>query len=180
MGDTERNEVMLNEYNSSHLAELLGNMVSELSYIFSMNLANDKELRKERQEIFFKFKHDYEVANRSRLFFGSASTRQILNESINFALRQTQKVSREINSTGDEQINRFIKLAGEAPNQFLEAIVSVFQGVQSGRNPQLVSGNNKVSDMIDILTKFERRGNNDKKPVKEKRKNFNRAFEENP
>jgi hypothetical protein len=170
MGDTERKEVAVSDTN--HLAELLGNVISEISYIYSKNLANDMELRKERREMFYKFKKDYEDANRSRLFFGSASTRQILNESINFALNQTQKVSREINNTGDDQIDRYIKLAVEAPKQFLEAIISVFQGAGNGASPQLMEGNNKVPDMIDILTKFEKRGKNEPGPVKENRRNF--------
>lgn len=178
MSDSEIKDVTVRENNTSHLSELLGIIFDGIRSVHSMNVGNERELRIERLEMFYNFKHDYEVAQRSRLFLGMTSTRQVLNESNDYALNQMKRIFREINNTGDEHIDRFIKLAIEAPKEFLEAVMSVFQGVKSGTSPQLVPGDNKAPDLIDFLSKFERQGKDDRDPVKEKRRNFGRAFEE--
>jgi hypothetical protein len=178
MGDADRKDVTVNDKRTSDFSDLVGLFFDRIVDVHRLNLLDKEKLRREQLDIFYKLKSEYEVAQRSRIFFGNSTIMEVLDDSNSHALQQMKKISRELDESGDKQLDQFIKLAVEAPKDFLEAVMSVFIGAKNGTLPELTQGNNNALDVADILSAFGRQENNDPKPVRRKRKSFGKAFEE--
>jgi hypothetical protein len=126
--DDGRKDITVRSIESTGLYGPIADIFSSLVNANRDILGTQNNLKQLGLKIFKKRKREFLRANRYLTFFGKKSTFELLNESDEHGLTGMLNFINGFTGIDDEIVNRFLKLAHQAPEKFLTACQLVLTG----------------------------------------------------
>lgn len=181
MSDSAK-DITVKNIESSGMTKMIGGIFKYITGVHRDMLGIKQDILNQGRELYKRLKKEYKRAERPRAFFGTITSRELLEEANSYAISEMKKFFRGFREVDDTMISGFVRLAKESPEEFFKALRVVL--ADDGRPQDLSEPKagyiNKVDEIIQALHQHGGEEDHERELFDKKRKSFVEIAEDTP